>query len=857
MAELSYVYHYDFVHNVMSNFFKDTLDYLSYVYPRFEYRLMGTYDKAVSYINSQTATSSEIDKPNLPAIILDPSGDFQLADPNTGSIQHWRFPNLASGLVKRLFNPIYMDEHVRLSPGFTRLKGNMEVIILLNSFYEYTDVRILLMQLFAGFDRWTYPVLCNTFIVMPDDLINYQYANSVTGETYTVDWASAGATQVLVKTTNRNEWVFPVLIKPIMKMTGLSDGSEKYGGTDGLTEWKLNLELEYELEVPSFMIVETDFLVDNLTLNIHVGSEFSIYEWKPPTNRMISHFEWETGIVPNTNNTHFQLGQESIKTEDIKLVFKRKYFYQYTSQDVDSTENLIIPLEEPITRPVFLILNSVFEKLEYWDHWDLDTTSNSIILKVENVNFNEDEMLEINVYEPLDVSTISHSPVITSVPDTVADIRSNPYVYNITAYDSNPDDVLVFSLDVYPSGMILNPSTGRLEWNVDIDDLGFEQVSVRVTDSEGSFDTQTFTLEILDSNQAPYFTSTPTLTVYSDSTYMYNAVAEDDQPGIIYSLFEGPVGLTIDSTSGLVGWQPDMSFLGENNVTIKATDIHGLEAEQTFILEVLSSNDPPVAIYKFNDEINFGLDTIGNNNLTTFGVATTSDVDPIEGRASAYFPLEAPVSYPLTNTGAAFYRFDSDLSSDFPLKNNSSNNEMTFTFWFKSEPDEALGYENCTVFCKGRGSRTDYPLSNDRESFQLLYNSNNERLYVSTHRMYDLGGFYNKIETFITYPEIVEPFKLYHISITFNTSNKELYMRVYNKTDEIQLNDFTYIFPFAEPFLITDGVFSIGGRLNEIGDWMFHGLGYHDPAYVDDFWVFNKRLNPTQLDQIRLGTYTW
>ncbi|GIU69138.1 MAG: hypothetical protein KatS3mg002_0374 [Candidatus Woesearchaeota archaeon] len=267
----SNVYHYSFVHNVLTAYYKALLDFFVDLYPRFEYKLLGTYDKAVAYLLSQNEHGREIDQPNLPAIILNPSGDFNFADPNTSAIQLWRFPNLGSGFIKRIYIPIYNDSNVRLIVGFSRIKGEIELINLVNSYYEYTDLRFLYMQFFSGPDRWVMPFDFNSLIILPDELKLYQYENDVTGESYPINWEANGFTQYLIKTTNRNEMAYPVTIKPIMKMTGISDNSDRYGGTDSLTDWKLGVTLEYEIEVPSYMFIDSNFCANSFHFDIRVG----------------------------------------------------------------------------------------------------------------------------------------------------------------------------------------------------------------------------------------------------------------------------------------------------------------------------------------------------------------------------------------------------------------------------------------------------------------------------------------------------------------------------------------------------------------------------------------------------------
>ena len=66
---------YFFIHNIYANFFKDSLDYFSlHLYPRFEHRVVATYDKAVEYITKTCQYDREMDRPTLPALILNPSG---------------------------------------------------------------------------------------------------------------------------------------------------------------------------------------------------------------------------------------------------------------------------------------------------------------------------------------------------------------------------------------------------------------------------------------------------------------------------------------------------------------------------------------------------------------------------------------------------------------------------------------------------------------------------------------------------------------------------------------------------------------------------------------------------------------
>ena len=132
-------YNYFWIHNVFGHFVKDTLDYFAdYLYPRFTWKVVGTYDKALEYLNKQVQYARETDQPMRPALICDPSGEFSFDE--TYGKQPWRYPNLAPGFAKYMFHPIYQDQNVLITVAFSRMVGELNFIGLMSSFYEYTDM---------------------------------------------------------------------------------------------------------------------------------------------------------------------------------------------------------------------------------------------------------------------------------------------------------------------------------------------------------------------------------------------------------------------------------------------------------------------------------------------------------------------------------------------------------------------------------------------------------------------------------------------------------------------------------------------------------------------------------------------
>ncbi len=282
-------YHYFFIHNAIGDFFHATLDYFGpYLYERFKYKVVGTYDKAVEFLSKKEQYDRETDMPMLPALILDPNGELGTADAIAGGKQLWRYPNLAGNFgATYLFDPIYQDADVMVNVGFTRVKGTFTLLMLTNSFYEYCDLRLFMIQQMGDLERYIYPIWFNTFIILPERFVNYEYTNPVTGEHHYLNWESAGAYSELVRTTNKNEYVVPAEIRPIYKMTNMSDGSTRYGGTDKLADWRLSIDIEFEVEIPSFLILNTDYLIDSVTTNFYVTSATS-YSDNAMFNNMMS-----------------------------------------------------------------------------------------------------------------------------------------------------------------------------------------------------------------------------------------------------------------------------------------------------------------------------------------------------------------------------------------------------------------------------------------------------------------------------------------------------------------------------------------------------------------------------------------
>lgn len=183
----------------------------------------------------------------------------------------------------------------------------------------------------------------------------------------------------------------------------------------------------------------------------------------------------------------------------------------------------------------------------------------------------------------------NNPPDFTSSPNASA-IQGKRYRYTPTAIDAD-GDLLTFSLDFAPAGMVIDPNSGTLSWFVDTA-ISESRVTIRVDDGQGGSDLQSFTLTIRP-NQAPEFTSEPELKATVGSPYSYDANAIDqDDPADSLRFKLDPVsldrGMTIHASTGLIRWSNPV--LGLYPIAITVTDPYGAESIQRYDLAVNASN---------------------------------------------------------------------------------------------------------------------------------------------------------------------------------------------------------------------------------------------------------------------------
>ncbi|MEM1263492.1 MAG: Ig-like domain-containing protein [Pseudomonadota bacterium] len=219
-----------------------------------------------------------------------------------------------------------------------------------------------------------------------------------------------------------------------------------------------------------------------------------------------------------------------------------------------------------------------------------------------------------------------------------------------TATVTNVGEAIFYSLS-RPSTLpidvpmpVIDPATGAIAWQPTQAAIGTHTFTVNARSLQNRTRQDAFTLTVVPRpNVDPQITSSPpTLTVDADTLFTYNVIATDgDGDTLTYSLATAPVGMAIDSSTGVVTWTPTQADIGDNPVDILVDDGFGGSANQAFILNVPApTNETPAITSTPAFSAKTGL-------LYSYQVvATDADGDPL-----TYSLTDAPVGMAVDSNG--------------------------------------------------------------------------------------------------------------------------------------------------------------------------------------------------------------
>ena len=160
---------------------------------------------------------------------------------------------------------------------------------------------------------------------------------------------------------------------------------------------------------------------------------------------------------------------------------------------------------------------------------------------------------------------------------------------------------LVFEITDAPDWMSVSSSGFCVTGTPTNDDVGSHSVTVKVTDTGGASDTKTFTLTVLNTNDAPVIDVGDTTGALADaidgSSFSHQLSVTDvdvgDSHRFSMSSDKDISWLSLDALTGLLTGSPDDEQVGVYNITFSVEDAAGVASVSDVIsLTVQNINDP-------------------------------------------------------------------------------------------------------------------------------------------------------------------------------------------------------------------------------------------------------------------------
>ena len=262
-----------FVSNNLGAFYQSVLRFFTdSFYPRFKVGIITTYDNAIQELKQYYENKGqETYGIPVPSVTLDPAGDLE---PDDKTNYLWRYPQLTGGQGSLMYEPIYADEYVKITPVYNRFIGTFNVIMFCSSWYEAEDLKIKAIEFFGNKNRVCRPQFVRTYLHVPEDIVLYKYKNDVMGIDQDLDWSQTMLKYQLFKHIGKNEFLYPMTLNPWIKMTSISNNSGKYGSADNIPEFRVEISFEFEIDFPVFLVLDIDYKTDWSNCNIYVSGEF-------------------------------------------------------------------------------------------------------------------------------------------------------------------------------------------------------------------------------------------------------------------------------------------------------------------------------------------------------------------------------------------------------------------------------------------------------------------------------------------------------------------------------------------------------------------------------------------------------
>ena len=196
------------------------------------------------------------------------------------------------------------------------------------------------------------------------------------------------------------------------------------------------------------------------------------------------------------------------------------------------------------------------------------------------------------------------APTSSAISDQTVD-EDQVFSLDVSAIFSDADagDVLTLSSSTLPGWLTFDAGTSTFSGTPENADVGSTFITVTATDSQGSAVSETFSLDVANTNDAPTL-SVADRSVNQNSPVLIdlNASASDIDAGDTVTLSFTNLPAWLLNSNGVLTGSPANGDVGSTTVTVIATDTAGATAQDTFVLTVIDVNDAPALVGEVDDQ---------------------------------------------------------------------------------------------------------------------------------------------------------------------------------------------------------------------------------------------------------------
>ena len=306
---------------------------------------------------------------------------------------------------------------------------------------------------------------------------------------------------------------------------------------------------------------------ENLVLDFTINSNMSL------TAKFVA-----ANTPPTFTSTPITIGEQGVL-----------YTYSITSMDADDDDALT--LSAP-TKPNWLTLEDNGDGTG-----ELSGTPSNPDVGEHNV-----ELLVNDSHGGVDTQTFTiivqnnnDAPVFTSDP-ILSGQQGSLYQYEITATDPDSGDLLSFSAMVKPDWLTLvdnGDNSATLSGTPSNSDIGSHQVILRVLDSAGLSDEQSFTIEVDNVNDQPEAYSQVVDVAYETAALITLQGYDPDGDELVFSIVDLPQNGSISGVAPNITYTPKVGYSGSDSFSFTVYDGEFLSniAQITIIIGGKSSNE--------------------------------------------------------------------------------------------------------------------------------------------------------------------------------------------------------------------------------------------------------------------------